>query len=972
VGHLLAATPKTLDVRVGGQAIDVVEPLATDTWHTVTARYQYAGDFGLLTNTYVILAADADRLRGFDLGYHLPTNQLAIVKHGSYNATEATGKPGEAGKILENDQGYLDCEHTTVEKTADTIAVAYRLKFKKNVLKGACNVLLYIEDKQGNHAGFDTAGTITVDREAAVYRTDMPATWTNSLRPAGKASPPLALADHGKAAYALVVPKNAKQIETKAAHDIAQYFKLISGADFPIVAEDAPAAQGRPLISIGRTRLLEQSTCNWKNADLAAEGYAIEVLGNNVYLYGGSGRGLMHGVYSLLEEDLACRWYSPNSIDTPKLEKFSASLVSRKFAPVLELRNPFIYKMHNSTWSLRNKTNSPEARVPLAWGGSIRYQYLGHTSAIYFPTEEYFAKHPEYYALVNGKRQPSQLCNTNEDVIRLSVEKTCKIFRDHPDVTITAIGPNDGRGFCDCPHCKKLDDENGGRAGSFFYHVNRIAEGVKKEFPNHHLISLAYLDYAKPPIKLKVDPYIVIQLCTDSHAWKYQFCNVWESADFQKMIKGWHAVNASIFIWDYTTDYVHHLVPMANWPVVAGNTRFNIKNGATGIMYESEANDIDEMRGWVWAKQLWNPALDTKTLLKDFVFGYYKESAQPLWDYEMMMWDYWEKWHNVPHQCGLPSANPLLHNLHCSYAPDGPMFTPDFMTKMREYFTQAESLAKTEDIRARVKKAKISLLYLELCQNIGYYTEFGDFVYGKSIRESRAKKEIFKRYLGEFIDLCKKNEMVTFGIPITFEKITAKWRSCIDMEGPSLPRLDLPAEWIFTTDSEDNGVREKWYTNQKFYDAAIRMANEFSGGAAPITTPEKGLSRLLTNGGLGWEQQGFPGFKGYAWYFQNIEIPDGLLAKNYLYLYFLGVNEQAWVYVNGKLAFERTYASTGKSAGELSAFSCDIKHYLKQGSGNSVAVRVTHASGPGGIWLPVMLIGTEKPCTSEQLNEYRN
>ena len=131
VGHLLAATPKTLDVRVGGQAIDVVEPLATDTWHTVTARYQYAGDFGLLTNTYVILAADADRLRGFDLGYHLPTNQLAIVKHGSYNATEATGKPGEAGKILENDQGYLDCEHTTVEKTADTIAVAYRLKFRR-------------------------------------------------------------------------------------------------------------------------------------------------------------------------------------------------------------------------------------------------------------------------------------------------------------------------------------------------------------------------------------------------------------------------------------------------------------------------------------------------------------------------------------------------------------------------------------------------------------------------------------------------------------------------------------------------------------------------------------------------------------------------------------------------------------------------------------------------------------------------
>ena len=449
-----------------------------------------------------------------------------------------------------------------------------------------------------------------------------------------------------------MVPKNAKEIETKAAHDIARYFKLISGADFPIVAEGAPAVKARPLISIGRTRLLERSASKWKHADLAAEGYAIEVLGKNVYLYGGSGRGLMHGVYSLLEEDLGCRWYSTSSIDTPRTETFSVSLVSRKFVPVLELRDPYICKMWDSNWSLRNKTNTPQARVPPAWGGSIRYHYMGHTSGFYFPTEEYFAKHPEYYALVNGKRQPSQLCNTNADVIRLSIEKTCQIFRDHPEVTITAIGPNDGRGFCDCPHCKKLNDENGGRAGSFFYHVNRIAEGVKKEFPNHHLISLAYLDYAKPPTKLKVDPYIIIQLCTDSHAWMYQFCFVWESEEFQKMIKAWHAAKANIYIWDYTTDYVHFLVPMANWPVVADNTRFNIKNGATGVMYESDVNDNDEMRGWVWAKQLWNPDLDTKTLLKDFVFGYYKESAQPLWDYEMMMWDYWEKWHKVPHQCG--------------------------------------------------------------------------------------------------------------------------------------------------------------------------------------------------------------------------------------------------------------------------------------------------------------------------------
>jgi len=42
------------------------------------------------------------------------------------------------------------------------------------------------------------------------------------------------------------------------------------------------------------------------------------------------------------------------------------------------------------------------------------------------------------------------------------------------------------------------------------------------------------------------------------------------------------------------------------------------------------------------------------------------------------------------------------------------------------------------------------------------------------------------------------------------------------MDGPSLPRLDMPAEWIFTTDPEDKGVREKVVYEPEVYDAAIR------------------------------------------------------------------------------------------------------------------------------------------------------
>jgi len=123
---------------------------------------------------------------------------------------------------------------------------------------------------------------------------------------------------------------------------------------------------------------------------------------------------------------------------------------------------------------------------------------------------------------------------------------------------------------------------------------------------------------------------------------------------------------------------------------------------------------------------------------------------------------------------------------------------------------------------------------------------------------------------------------------------------------------------------------------------------------------------------VGWEQQGFAGLDGYGWYFQEIEIPAELLSKQHLYLDFLQVHEQAWVYLNGELACERSCASTGQGAGELgAAFSFDAKKWLKPGGGNRIAVRVTHSVGLGGIQQPAMLVATDDECSTDQLNRFR-
>ena len=176
----------------------------------------------------------------------------------------------------------------------------------------------------------------------------------------------------------------------------------------------------------------------------------------------------------------------------------------------------------------------------------------------------------------------------------------------------------------------------------------------------------------------------------------------------------------------------------------------------------------------------------------------------------------------------------------------------------------------------------------------------------------------------------------------------------------------LPGEWIFAADTDDRGVSERWFANQRYFDAATKLT------VGEDTRLPDGLARVHINRGVGWEQQGFSGLDGYGWYFQNLQVPEEFAGKKHLYLYFRGVNEQAWFYINGEAVFERTYASTGKGPAELLGMPIgfDAAHWLKPDAPNQIAIRVTHASGLGGISFPAMLIAVDEERTTEQLGAY--
>ena len=929
-----------------------------DDWYDIAVSLEYKGNMDKIYNChYGIGVSQGDLLSQILLKYCHADGNIYVVKHETWNEPEMMGKPGE-NTVIENDNVKIDLSKSKVDITEDTLTVVYHIRFKDKI-KGYLTDYVYAEDSGLTNTGFVGFNTILIGSpEENIFVKTLPKEWKNTLKPKGGKKITFA----GKEPlYQIVIADDPLSTDEKAAVDLKAYFDEMSGLDFRIIKE-SEYKKGK-FISIGKTKLSQKAPSY--SIDLGTEGYAIDIVKDNIYIFGGRGRGCINAVYSMLEEDFGCRFYTLADQYVPTLKPLAQTVTPRVFLPVLDLRDPYVFESWKPIWSLKNKTNAPNANIPLQYGGSIKYYYLVHTYFRYFPPEEYFKDHPEYFSEINGVRSPVQLCNTNPDVIRLSIEKTKQIFRDNPSATITSISPNDGRGFCDCPNCKAMDDANGGRSGSYFYLVNEVAKGIRDEFPDKKILALAYLDYADPPTNMKIEDNVIVQLCTDAHAWKYQFCFTTESDGFSSYMKKWGKSGAGIFIWDYVADYVHMLVPMPNMPVVRDNMKFYIDNNAKGIMLQgtcySNGGDMADMRSWVWAKQLWNIDRDTKELMHDFIYGYYRECAEPIWNYQMMLWNYWEENHAKPHKCGEKNTgNPLLENLMCSCAPDGPMFTEEFMNKFWEYIDEAESLAQSDEMLWKVKKIKASLLYLELAQNLGYMTEFRDFAPGKSFNKGVLKnKEKYEAYFKEFNEICDYHQITNLSEQNNKSDIIAKWEAVLAAEPTDIISQEISNEWIFKFDEKAVGDGENWQSQNSIFD---KVQNK-SLGDVSFAKDADGFSRVRSDINAGWEAQGYPDCFGNGWYFQKFTLNNDIKACDHIYLYMSGCDEEAWVYLNGKLICEHSVASTGKPITELwnDPFMVDIKDVVNKDGSNNLCIKVHNTSMMGGVWKPVKLYGSKEP-----------
>ena len=493
------------------------------------------------------------------------------------------------------------------------------------------------------------------------------------------------LAEKGKSDYQIVTPENADQKIIFSAKELQNYLQKTAKVKIPVVDQKDQDKNKKSIFL--KILSIDKNTVS------------IRSEGDDLIIGGGSAEAVKNAVYVFLEEYLGCDWYAPDAekvpehkslvLKTPVKYSYTPEIVTRTVHSRLFYDDPvFAGKLRVTTESFPYYV--PGARV--------------HTFQKFVPEEKYYKEHPEYFALRNGKRIPTQLCLTNKEVLKIVKDSVAALFKRNPGARVISVSQNDNTQYCTCDDCSKIDQQEGSPAGNMIRFVNKVAA----DFPDKTISTLAY-QYTRKPCKTRPAENVLITLCSiecDRSAPITEKCT-----PFAEDLRGWNKLTSHIRIWDYTTQFTNFLAPFPNIYTLQPNIKFFRDNHAKWIFEQHSSNpsELFELRSYLTAKLLWNP--DKKTtdeILTDFTGGYYEEAGS-----------FVKKYIDLIHQKIKEDPDFFLFLYGDPSQAFDSYLNPELLKTYDGFFDQAEKAVEEKPVvLQRVKEARLGVDYaiLEACR----------------------------------------------------------------------------------------------------------------------------------------------------------------------------------------------------------------------------------------------------------------
>lgn len=527
--------------------------------------------------------------------------------------------------------------------------------------------------------------------------------------------------DNGESNCSIVIPKNATLLIQYAGAELQGYLQQISGVLIPVVEGEIPDNQ----IVIGKHGVVGHSIPGQITDSLGAEGFLIKQMHQSLTIAARSGRGLLYGVYTFLEDELGCRWYSSSVKKIPAIDKIVLRNVNNRQVPKLKYREVYYYDACDPEFAAKMKLNGnaqrqgkSDANRHVISGGRHAGWGLWCHSFYDLVSPELYNDHPEYFSLVNGSRakpgESTQLCLSNPQVASLIIESLELKMKDsvvglpvwaESEAYYWSVSQMDGIGYCECEQCRRLDDRDSSRMGSIISLVNRVA----KQFPDKKIATLAYIYSRKAPVFSKVENNVAIQLCaieTAREGINFPIATSAKHGLFRDDLVAWGKITNDIILWDYEIQFQNLVSPFPNFDVMQSNIQFYIENNVSGIFCQGnreKGGEFYALRTYVLSKLLWDPDIDVDEIVNDFMYGYYDGGGKFIKQYFDLMHLELKKSGRSLSMDGEPGEHAEGY------------LSESLIREYNRMFDQAEAAAKGDEaVWLRVREARMPVMYAQL------------------------------------------------------------------------------------------------------------------------------------------------------------------------------------------------------------------------------------------------------------------
>jgi hypothetical protein len=738
----------------------------------------------------------------------------------------------------------------------------------------------------------------------------------------------LVIVSQGVARAPVVVAADAGAWERRAAEDLRKYIKAMTGVE-PALLSDAPPAGAA--ILVGRVAIDEEPSLAGAMRALAkkdpvvqADAIVVRRKGSRLYVAGINDESHYFAASWLLQQ-WGCRWYLPTDFGevVPRHASLWVGALDHVYAPPFEIRHYWLSWNGDATGAeeFRHRNFMSSAQLP-----GMGHALGNYTADIAPPGGTHFDV-------------PFSDPGTAEHVAR-------KIEADY------AAGKQISLAISDGMYSSAADRALGGQYDKYmlkpsltdamltFY--NRVADILRKKYPDSRakIGGLAYSNVTLPPAKVtRIAPNIVMWIAPididPNHA--IDDARSPPRREYGKMVRSWaQLTEGRLAIYDYDQGMlVWRDIPNPSHHVFARDVREYRRLGILGVGTESRGAMATVFLNLFFRGQLmWDPDRDVDAMLREFYPAFFGPAAAPMARYWSRIFAAWQDTRVTEHE---HMAAPAI-------------YTPELVAALKGDLEEAERLiAQSGGMhaeRVRFVRAGYDVLagYIAMATAAARDADYASAAEaGEKALAARGRLAAMNPTFTTGIRTAPETRMGAEWFPGEVEQMKSLRALTDGTRGSLVARL--PLNWWFKV--EKPAAPDWTYQGPEGAEPAA------ASRAFAVETPSAASGWKEVRSDLYLQGQNVLAPDGQAalghyWYQSSISLPAGLKLQG-VRIFFPGLFNEAWLYVNGKLVGHRSYTEPWWLSDYKFEWDVDIGRHLKPGR-NVIALRGFNPHHFGGMF----------------------